>query len=150
MALWRNVVLGAVGLCLAAASCGPPEDDLTCPSSAPSVTLAGNVQPEVFVPKCKTCHNPNGSSTGGDYTTAETSRAATVGVVSDYANGGTLKIIDPGNLANSVLWLKVLGGDAAGKHGPNGEKTYGVMPLGDTLSPAQKQTLKNWVCSGAK
>ncbi len=61
-----------------------------------------------------------------------------------------MKIVDPGNLGNTVLWLKVLGGDAAGKRGPHGERVYGAMPLGAGLTAKQKTEIKNWICSGAQ
>ena len=136
-------------LVLSLSACPGPEDgdDLVCPKSPQSVTLAATLQMQVFDADCKTCHNPSNSN--GDYSTAEKTYAATVGVSSQFANGGTLKVVDPGSLKNSILWLKVLGGDSFGRKGPNGESTYGAMPLGNGLSAAKKAALKNWICSGA-
>ena len=141
------VSLVALSLSLA---CGETtsEPDLDCPVSPRAVTLA-MVQAEVFDPACKSCHNAADPSSG-DFSNAERARLATVGKTSQFAAGGTLKIVDPGNLKNSILWLKVLGGDATGKKGPADEKTYGAMPLGGGLTPSQKSSLKNWICSGAE
>ena len=129
---------------------GPsPDDDLLCsPQGSPAVSLTSGLQSEVFDADCRTCHNARDPGSG-DFSTAEKTRESTVGRKSQFAGGGTLKIIDPKNLGNSILWLKVLGGDAAGKKGPAGEKVYGMMPLGSTLTPAKKASLKNWICSGA-
>lgn len=125
---------------------GDPE--LTCDTGAATVTLTGEVQ-AVFDAKCVSCHIAGYSY--GDYTTAAKTHESTVGVKSLYAGtAGTMKIVDPKNLANSALWLKVLGGDAANRKGPNGEGTLGAMPNdGSTLTAAQKKLLKDWICTGA-
>ena len=63
----------------------------------------------------------------------------------------TLKVVDSTSLANSSLWLKVLGGAAKGRTGPKSENVSGVMPNDNTtLTAAQKQILKDWICTGAK
>lgn len=124
------------------------DPELTCDTGVATVTLTGEVQ-AVFDAKCKSCHATG--YTYGDYTDAAKTHAATVGVKSLYAGTpGTLKIVDPMNLANSALWLKVLGGDAANRKGPNGEGTLGAMPNdGTVLTAAQKKLIKDWICTGA-
>jgi len=131
-------------------ACGETsEPDLDCPVSPRAVALSPTLQAEVFDAACKSCHNAADPSSG-DFSNADRTRLATVDKTSQFAVGGTLKIVDPGNLKNSILWLKVLGGDATGRKGPAGEKTYGAMPLGAGLTAAQKSSLKNWICSGAQ
>lgn len=139
-------ISAAVGLF----SCGGPSDpDLTCDAAPAAATLATNVQ-AVFDAKCKSCHVVGTSY--GDYTDATKTAAATVGKKSIYAGmSGTLQVVEAKSLANSALWLKVLGGQAKGHSGPKGENTYGAMPNdGTTLSAEQQKLLKDWICSGAK
>lgn len=131
--------------------CGPAGDpDLTCDTTSSSATLASAVQGQVFQASCVSCHASGYSY--GDYSTAATTAAATVNVRSISAGtAATLEVVDPGNLANSALWLKVLGGTAKARTGPRGENVFGAMPNdGTTLSAAQRQLLKDWICSGAK
>lgn len=131
-------------------SCGTPDPDLTCDTSPPAATLATNVQP-VFAAKCsQSCHLANDSY--GDYTDAAKTLAAT-NRKSLYAGmAGTLQVADnKGSLANSSLWLKVLGGATAGRTGPNGENVYGKMPNDSTtLTADEKKLIKDWICGGAK
>ena len=137
-------------IALVLAGCpGPDDDELVCPTSAAVVTLSLGLQREVFDADCKTCHNAQDLSSG-DFSTIEKTREWTVNRKSQFAGTGALKVVDPKNLANSILWLKVLGGDATGKKGPGGEKVYGAMPLGSGLTAAKKASLKNWICSGAQ
>jgi hypothetical protein len=140
-----------LGICAAAGlvSCGPPPDpELTCDANPPAATLATNVQ-GVFDAKCKSCHLENYSY--GDYTTAAKT-GASVNKKSLYAGmNATLMVVDPKSLANSALWLKVLGGATAGRTGPKGENVYGKMPNDTTtLTADEKKILKDWICGGAK
>lgn len=134
-------------------ACGmpvPTDPDLTCDAAPAAATLATNVQ-AVFDAKCKTCHVENYSY--GDYTTAEKTLAATTGKKSLYAGmAGTLMVVDANkSLANSALWLKVLGGAMAARTGPKGENVYGKMPNDTTtLTDAEKKLLKDWICGGGK
>ena len=143
----KKLILGmcaAVGLL----SCGTADPDLTCASSPAAATLGTNVQ-AVFDAKCKSCHLENYSF--GDYTTAEKT-GSIVNKKSIYAGmNATLLVVDPKSLANSALWLKVLGGATAGRTGPKGENVYGKMP-NDTsmLTDDEKKIIKNWICGGAK
>jgi hypothetical protein len=77
---------------------------------------------------------------------------ANVGKKSLYAGmPGTLKIVEAKNLANSAMWLKVLGGATKGRSGPKGENVFGAMPNdGTTLDGPSQQKLKDWICAGAK
>jgi len=132
--------------------CGspPPTDpELTCDTGRAAQTLTGGVQ-AVFDAKCVSCHVSGYAY--GDYTTADKTFAATTNKVSYLAGtAAKLKVVDGNSksLANSSLWLKVLGGDAANRKGPNGENTLGAMPNdGTSLTADQKQLLKDWICSG--
>ncbi len=130
-------------------SCGPMDPELTCDASPAAAALTTNVQ-AIFSAKCsQSCHLAN--DTYGDYTDAAKT-GAVVSKKSLYAGmAGTLKVVDPKSLANSSLWLKVLGGATSGRTGPKGENVYGRMPNdGAMLSAEQKKTLKDWICSGAK
>ena len=107
----------------------------------------------MFDPACKSCHfPPNGQGIAyGDYTTAAKTQE-TVNKESFYKGSqGTLKIVDPHNLANSSLWLKVAPtSGAAGKKGPHGEITSGRMPNdGTSLTAEQRKAIKDWICTGA-
>ena len=149
--LMKKLILG---ICVAGGllSCGPPtptDPDLTCDASPAAATIATNVQP-VFAAKCsKACHLVNDPY--GDYTTAAKT-ATIVGKKSLYAGmGATLKIVDSTSLANSALWLKVLGGATTGRVGPKGENVSGKMPNDTTTLTADEQKiLKDWICGGAK
>lgn len=133
-------------------ACGggtPKDPELDC-TGATSVTLSGELQSQVIDVKCKSCHVANYQY--GDYTDATKTAAATVNKKSLYAGmTGKLMIVEANKLENSSLWLKVLGGDAANRKGPNGEGTLGKMPNdGTELTAAQKKLLKDWICTGAK
>lgn len=147
--LMKKLIIGicALGGLL---SCGQPGDpELTCDPSPASASLATNVQP-LLEAKCATCHIADYSY--GDYTTAAKS-GAIVNKVSLYA--GTpkaLKVVDGTNksLANSTLWLKILGGSMSGRQGPKGENVYGRMPNDTTMLTAdEKKIFKDWICNGA-
>jgi hypothetical protein len=130
----------------------PADPELTCDANPAAATLSTNVQ-AVFEAKCVMCHGSNYAY--GDYTTAAKTFESTNGKTSYLAQsvmGSTLKVVDGANksLANSSLWLKVLGGDAANRRGPKGERTLGAMPNdGSTLTAEQKKLLKDWICTGA-
>ena len=129
---------------------GDPE--LTCATAPQSATLATNVQ-AVFDANCKSCHVER--YTYGDFTTAEKTLASASDKSSVFAGkNATLKVADGANksLANSSLWLKVIGGSQAGRTGPKGENVQGKMPDGNAtpLTDGEKQLLKDWICTGAK
>lgn len=140
---------------------GPCDEpaNLECPSSPTAVTTA-EVH-ELFAARCTDCHEPTCFDAASpdtecaslDLTTEELTQQS-VGRESRYATGSsTMKIVDPGNLANSTMWLKILGGEDVGCMGPNGERTLEPMPNpkdGDEpLNAAERQLVKNWICSGA-
>lgn len=131
-------------------SCGAPGDpELTCDAAPATATLSTNVQAVIEAKCSKACHLAG--DTYGDYTTAAKT-GEVVNKLSLYAGTNkTMKVVDPKNLANSSLWLKVLGGAGKGRTGPNGENVFGAMPNdGTSLSADQKKILKDWICSGAK
>ena len=82
-----------------------------------------------------------------------------IGKTSLYNKAGatSLKIVDSDaakstadRLANSTLWLKVSPKGSLAYKGPNGEITSGRMPNdGTTLSDADIQKIKDWICRGA-
>ena len=94
------------------------------------------------------CHLPRPAGTSPtDYSTIAAT-ALNVGLASQYGHG--LKVVDPNNLANSTLWLKVLGGsptyqslDCTGV-GP-------LMPSGAAgpMNAAALAKIKGWICAGA-
>jgi hypothetical protein len=146
----KKLILG-IGAAATLFSCGmptPTDPDLTCDAAPPAATLATNVQ-AVFDAKCKTCHIANYSY--GDYTDA-TKTAAIVSKKSLYAGtSASLLVVDPKSLANSALWLKVLGGTSSGRAGPKGENVQGKMPNDTTtLTAAEQKLIKDWICGGAK
>ena len=140
-----------VGMCVVGGllSCDPVDPELTCEPSPAAATLDTNVQ-AVFAARCsQSCHAVDDPY--GDYT--EAAKTGTiVGKKSLYAGmGGALRVVDPKSLANSALWLKVLGGSTAGRAGPRGENVYGRMPNDTgTLTTEQKKILKAWICGGGK
>lgn len=142
----------ASSLLLLLAGCPQSDPDLSCDSSPQAVSLATDVQP-LLTAKCALsgCHDATYAGSYGDFTTANKS-ASMVNKKSLYAGtAATLKVVDPNALKNSTLWLKVLGGQPAGRSGPNGENVYDRMPLdADALSSTEQQLLKDWICTGAK
>ncbi|GMU62360.1 MAG: hypothetical protein AMXMBFR34_41230 [Myxococcaceae bacterium] len=133
--------------------CGgtPADPDFTCDPGATARTLTAEVQ-AVLDARCKSCHVSGYAY--GDYTTAQKTFENTTGktsYLSAAVSGSTLKVVDGANkaLANSSLWLKVLGGDASNRKGPKGEGTLGAMPNdGTVLTADQKELLKEWICTG--
>jgi hypothetical protein len=111
------------------------------------------VYTNVISPKCvSTCHNATGSAVSyGNYSTAAQFQSGNVGVKSLYAGSkATLKKVDPNNLQNSNVWLKVIGGAGANRKGPECESPGNAMPDGlPALTDAEKTTIKNWICTGA-
>lgn len=132
-------------------ACGmpmPSDPDLNCTGAGTS-TLAANVQPIIEL-RCKSCHDAT-NAMYGDYSSAAKS-AEIVGKKSLYAGmPGTLKVVEAGNLANSSLWLKLLGGQAKGRSGPKAENVQAAMPSdGAVLTAAQLKAFKDWICTGAQ
>ena len=123
--------------------------ELTCDAQVPAVT-ATDVESQIMTPVCTSCHAPGGGGVGapGQWETADKMFNSTVSKTSTYSS---LPIVDPGNLSNSVMYLKVLGGSPTYK-GPRGESVGGVMPQPPTamLSSTQTALLKNWICGGAR
>ncbi len=142
------LAVGAVACAVTDPSAGV-DPELTCDGATKLVTMA-QLHTEVIAPRCTSCHPNNGAP--GNYGTPATTHAALVGRTSAHAGAaGTMKIVDGTNLANSTLWLKVLGGDSANRRGPHGETTSQPMPpLGlPRLDRDKVQRIKDWICSGA-
>lgn len=115
---------------------------LLCDADAMEVTLAGSVQAQIFDNPCKSCHNASDASRG-DFSEASKTAAGAVNVDSLVLPG--VKRVEPGNLARSVMWLKL-----NGLRGPNGERVGGVMPPSGMLPPEKRKIIKDWICTGAK
>lgn len=128
---------------------GAGDPDLTCDAS-PTATTFAKVYSDVITPSCnQTCHKPNvtdGSDSYGLYDT-EAKAYEMVGKKSLYAGTTTLKIVEANKLENSAMFQKVLGKMKS----PEGKNLGGKMPLGAAdLTAAQKKTIKDWICTGAK
>ena len=134
-------------LVVAAGCSGPADPQLNCAGSG-SATLAADIQP-ILDAKCVACHDAS-NATYGDYSTAAKT-AEIVGKRSLYAGSARqLKVVDPGDLANSSFWLKLLGGSQKGRTGPRGENVLGEMPNdGTKMTTDELEKLKAWICSGA-
>ncbi len=129
---------------------GAADPDLVCDASPPATTFA-KVYSDVFTPSCLgTCHKTSSTDGSKDYGNYETETKAfeVVNKVSLYAGAEkTLKVVEPNKLDNSSLFMKCL----AKAKTPGGKNLGGAMPLSAAaLTAAQKQTLKDWICSGAK
>jgi len=153
-ALW---VLGGI----VALGCNPPNQgcpgsltdggspDFLCTGVSP-VTLT-TLQADVLTPTCakSTCHIPQ--MQGGlshDYSNL-TASAEIVGMPSTY--GGTLKVVAPGDLLDSTMWLKVLGGSPKySGPAPDCKLVGAAMPFdGTVLDAGQIAQIKGWICGGA-
>ncbi len=149
--LMKKLIIGTFALA-GLVSCSPPGDpELTCDPAPAAATLATNVRPLIEAKCGNSCHLAGDSF--GDYSSASTT-ATIVNKKSVYAStAGTLKVVDGTNksLANSSLWLKILGGATTGRQGPKGENVYGRMPNDTTMLTAdEKKIFKDWICGGAQ
>ena len=145
-------------LLLIAIGCGHDNNEPACVematlpemqcSDAPSVTLA-KLQVDVLAPTCAkaACHDGKpGTISSIDYTTVEASLAS---VGKDSAYGDGLRVVDEaGRLANSTMWLKLIGGSPKYK-GPACTSVGGIMPFGATqpIPDAALGEVKGWICS---
>ncbi len=153
----RALVFAAI--CGVALGCGQPSggtdagvDPLLVCDSAAAAVLTPKVHAEIVASRCVGCHAPaSAAASRGEWETVAKLQANAVDKLSLYAGSqGTLKIVDPGHPENSAMMLKVLGGGVT-FHGPKGEGVGGLMPQsGGALTDAQKQTLRDWICQGAK
>lgn len=143
-----GIVLLTGSLCAAIVACEPelPPPVLDCSADAgvPHPVLL-DVYAQLQVPVCSSCHYPGAQAPPQDSPEA---LAALIGA--DSIGYPTMKIIDPGNLRNSLMYLKVMGGTDAGYLGPNGEDTGFLMPRGGPPLPEEKtDLLRRWICAGA-
>ncbi len=132
---------------------GAADPDLVC-DAAPPATSFTKVYTDVFTPSCGgACHKAGAADGSGSYGEYDTQAKAflQVGKRSLYAGSGatadlTLKVVDPKGLGTSTMWLKILNHPKS----PTNKVIGGKMPLtGADLTAAQKQTVKDWICSGA-
>ncbi|MDQ3265176.1 MAG: hypothetical protein M3Y59_16215 [Myxococcota bacterium] len=124
----------------------PPPPVLDCPveGEAPAPTLL-EVYAQLQSPICGNCHFPG--SQAPDQSSPEALAAL---IDADSALYPPLKIIAPGDLRRSLMYLKVMGGTDAGYTGPLGEDTGVLMPRGGpALAEEKKALLRRWICAGA-
>ena len=127
------------------ADSGTMDPELIC-DAAPPATAFAKVYSDVFIPSCLgTCHKP-GAADGSDFYGLYNTEANALMQVNKASNFTPLKVVDPNNLANSSMWLKVL----AREKSPAGKGIGAKMPKDGTLTTAQKTLLRDWICSGAK
>jgi len=135
-------------LVLGLAACDPPPPELVldcAPDAGTPAPVLLDVYAELQSPTCSSCHFPG--SQDPDQSSPE-ALAALIGA--DSVLYPPLKIIAPGDLRNSVMYLKVMGGTEAGYLGPNGEDTGHLMPRGGPpLSDEKRDLLRRWICGGA-
>ncbi len=103
-----------------------------------------SIQDNIFTRKCVNlgCHNPNG---GGAPMSLQIglARGTLVNVTTQNPGYGGRLRVNPGNAANSVLYLKVIGSALVGGAG-------GRMPLGAAaLSQAETDSIAAWINRGA-
>jgi hypothetical protein len=128
---------------------------MVCETGRPEVTLAKVHSDVLLGTGCIDCHKPTAPAATkgpGDYTSVQTTTTAFLQSPSAYTKGTDgVKIVDPGNLANSTLWLMVLGGAEKGYKSPKGDPIGPGMPQSrDPLEAEHKQLIKDWICGGAK
>ncbi|HLL55636.1 MAG TPA: hypothetical protein VK447_18895 [Myxococcaceae bacterium] len=151
--LLSSVLVVTAALCAGGCDPGTVKPDagnqgvnVTCAQDAGTLTLT-EMHPQVIGTICHECHKPGG--TMPDMATVDAMYTNVVDKPSIRYGEMGLKIIDPGNLGNSVLWLKVNGGSPR-VTGPRGEFVGGSMPNGLPQLPDEKKALiKQWICSGA-
>lgn len=111
-----------------------PPDDTNVPGPSYATTVA-----PIIAAHCDGCHLNGGASGGVSFDAGATA------MVNVAANGlGTMDLIEPGQPAQSYLWLKINGlQDGAGGVGSQ-------MPLaGDPLSAGELATIEAWINGGA-
>jgi ankyrin repeat protein len=104
--------------------CGAPA--VLHPQIAAKIDFGRDVQP-IFRAKCYGCHGPS-RQMGGFRLDRR----------SDAMRGGTIAVIARGNSAGSRLYRRLIGSE----YGPK-------MPLTGSLTPAQIETIKEWIDQGA-
>jgi len=104
-----------------------------------------SIQSNIFAPRCVNlgCHNPNGGGAPMSLLSGQ-ARGTLVNVATQNAGYGGRLRVNPGNAANSVLYLKVIGDAAVGGAG-------GRMPLGAAaLNTDQINAIRDWINAGAQ
>lgn len=142
MSRWALIVAALLG---AACPADPPELILDCPEDAGTPVTLTEVYGEVHGPVCSNCHFP-----GSQEPVMSSGAALAATVNAESAEYAPLHYVVPGDLRQSLMYLKVMGGTDAGYSGPNGEDTGALMPRGGPpLSDPQKDVLRRWICQGA-
>lgn len=118
----RIVLLAVAAVCASTGSFSARPAD-----KAAKVDFARDVQP-ILRESCYSCHGPDKQMNGFRLDRRR-----------DAMRGGTIPVIGPGSAASSRLYLRLTG------------TSYGrSMPLeGDPLTPAQIETIRNWIDQGA-
>lgn len=141
--------VGAIALLVLLSGCPgeePPELILDCPVDAGVEVVLLDVYAEIHSPVCSNCH-----FAGSQAPPMSSPEALGALVGAESAEYAPLKVIVPGSLRESLMYLKVMGGTDAGYVGPAGEDTGQLMPRGGPpLSEEQKDLLRRWICQGAR
>lgn len=141
----RVALLAGAVVALTACPGDPPELILDCPADAGVAPTLLDVYAEIHSPVCSNCHF------AGSQAPAMSSPEALQALINaDSLQYAPLKILVPGDLRQSLMYLKVMGGTDAGYVGPNGEDTGPLMPRGGPpLSDERRDLLRRWICHGA-
>ncbi|MEX2399809.1 MAG: hypothetical protein WD423_03490 [Rhodothermales bacterium] len=134
MPTWSAITLMSVGILLSACSQDNPVE--------PDVVMLADVQSQVFDASCAVsgCHAGDDPA-GALNLTSGASFDALVNVPSTEVP--ELLLVEPGNAADSYLYIKIVGGDRIA------EGTL-RMPIGRDLTPAQIDLVRNWIDDGAE
>lgn len=115
---------------------------LDLPACADEVVDAATVHEQVIAPKCgASCHLGKSASAGLNLKDADALQANTVGA---GATQSSLYRVEPGVPDESYFVYKILGQQAKAPGGAGS-----AMPIGASLTKAQKCLIINWVKSGA-
>ncbi len=132
----REKLILTVAAALFAATVAVGQTGIKSPTG--SVSYRRDIQP-IFDENCVACHQTGSAEQGlvleGD--------KAFQGIVRVPSKESKLALVSPGQPDQSYLLAKLAGAQAkVGGHGAQ-------MPLGDPLSPAKVQLVRNWIAAGA-
>lgn len=123
----------------------PPQLILDCPEDAGTAVTADDLYAELGHPICSQCH-----FAGSQSPPLSSPQAFEALVDAESPGYAPMKVVVPGELRSSLLYLKVMGGTDAGYVGPAGEDTGHSMPRGGPPLPeTQRHLVRRWICQGA-
>lgn len=131
---WMAITFLSVGILLSACTQDNPVE--------PDVVLLADIQSQVFDASCAVpgCHAGD-EPAGALNLTRGASFDALVNVLSTEVP--ELLLVEPGNAADSYLYIKIVGGNRIA------EGTL-RMPIGRDLTPAQIELVRDWIDDGAE